>query len=61
MAAWPSTTPASHAYISGVVARQKPSKSAEHRWQISLIKAKVPRQRLCARRGQGNRSGGPWI
>ena len=33
------TTPASHAYIRDMVARKKPSKPAEHRWQISLIKA----------------------
>jgi len=33
------TTPASHAYIRGMVSRKKPSKSAEQRWQISLIKA----------------------
>ena len=33
------TTPASHVYIRGMVARKKPSRPAEHRWQISLIKA----------------------
>jgi len=33
------TMPASHAYISGMVSRKKPSKPADHRWQISLIKA----------------------
>src|SRR5262249_31071921 len=31
--------PASHSYISPMVARKKPSKPPEHRWQISLIKA----------------------
>jgi len=33
------TMPASHAHVSVMVARKKPSKPAEHRWQISLIKA----------------------
>src|SRR5262249_43812777 len=33
------TTPASHAYIGSMVARKKPSKPAEHRWQITFIKA----------------------
>jgi len=33
------TTPASHAYIRGMVSRKKPSKPAAHRWRITLIKA----------------------